>query len=63
MNADKELVTSGLACVDLTPDMKKSHFGHRGNEILKVINDDPGIPDEVPAWCGLTGVHYWMCQK
>jgi hypothetical protein len=30
MNADKELVTSGLAGVNFTPDMKKSHFGHRG---------------------------------
>lgn len=55
MKADKELVASGLACLNLTPDIKKAISPMQPNEILKVINDDPASRVGIPAWCRLTG--------
>jgi TusA-related sulfurtransferase len=55
MKSDKELVASGLACTNLTPDIKKAISSMQGNEILKVFNDDPASRLGVPAWCRLTG--------
>ncbi|HLG40019.1 MAG TPA: sulfurtransferase TusA family protein [Chitinophagaceae bacterium] len=55
MKSDKELIASGLACVNLTPDIKKTISSMQGNEILKVTNDDPASRLGVPAWCRLTG--------
>lgn len=55
MNADKELMASGLACVSLTPNIKKAISSMQGNEVLKVFNDDPASRHGVPAWCRLTG--------
>lgn len=55
MKADKELLASGLACLNLTPDIKKAISPMQPNEILKVINDDPSSRVGIPAWCRLTG--------
>lgn len=55
MKADKELLASGLACLTLTPDIKKAISPMQPNEILKVINDDPASRVGIPAWCRLTG--------
>ena len=55
MNADKELMASGLACVSLTPNIKEAMSSMQGNEVLKVFNDDPASRHGVPAWCRLTG--------
>lgn len=55
MNADKELGASGLACVTLTPNIKVAISSMHGNEVLRVINDDPASREGVPAWCRLTG--------
>ena len=55
MKSDKELVASGLACLTLTPDIKKAISAMQPNEILKVTNDDPASRLGVPAWCRLTG--------
>jgi tRNA 2-thiouridine synthesizing protein A len=55
MNADKELVASGMACVNLTPNIKQAISSMQGSEVLKVLNDDPASREGVPAWCRLTG--------
>ena len=55
MKADKELVASGLACLNLTPDIKKAISPLEPGQILKVINDDPASRVGIPAWCRLTG--------
>ena len=55
MKADKELLASGLACLNLTPDIRKAMSSMEANEILKVTNDDPSSRLGVPAWCRLTG--------
>ena len=55
MNADKELIASGLACVNLTPNIKQAISSMQGSEVLKVFNDDPASREGIPAWCRLTG--------
>jgi TusA-related sulfurtransferase len=55
MNTDKELIASGLACVNLTPNIKQAISSMQGSEVLKVFNDDPASREGVPAWCRLTG--------
>ncbi len=55
MIADKELKASGMACVNLTPNIKQAISSMQGNEILMVYNDDPASREGVPAWCRLTG--------
>jgi tRNA 2-thiouridine synthesizing protein A len=55
MNAEKELIASGMACVNLTPNIKKAISSMQGSEVLKVFSDDPASREGVPAWCRLTG--------
>ncbi len=55
MIADKELKASGMACVNLTPNIKQAISSMQGNEVLMVYNDDPASREGVPAWCRLTG--------
>ena len=55
MKADKELQAAGLACLNLTPDIKKAISPMQPNEILKVMSDDPASRVGIPAWCRLTG--------
>jgi len=55
MKSDKELIAAGLACTNLTPDIKKTISSMQGKEVLKVVNDDPASRHGIPAWCRLTG--------
>jgi len=55
MNADKELKASGMACINLTPNIKQAISSMQSSEVLKVFNDDPAAREGVPAWCRLTG--------
>ena len=55
MNTDKELIASGMACINLTPNIKQAISSMQGSEVLKVFNDDPAAREGVPAWCRLTG--------
>ena len=55
MNADKELDATGLSCpmpiVKLAQQMKAMDAG----EVLRLVADDPGSREDVPAWCRRTG--------
>ena len=55
MNTDKELIASGMACVNLTPTIKQTISSMEGGEVLEVFSDDPASREGVPAWCRLTG--------
>jgi tRNA 2-thiouridine synthesizing protein A len=55
MKSDKELEAAGLACANLTPDIKKAISAMQPDEVLKVYNDDQSSRIGVPAWCRLTG--------
>jgi len=55
MNVDKELKASGMACVNLTPNIKLAISSMQSNGMLLVYNDDTASREGVPAWCRLTG--------
>ncbi len=55
MKADKEFKASGMACVNLTPEIRNAMKEISGGQILEVFNDDPASRAGVPAWCRLTG--------
>ncbi|MBI3511352.1 MAG: sulfurtransferase TusA family protein [Bacteroidetes bacterium] len=55
MKADKEINAKGLACVNLTPEIKIAMKEILPQQVLGVFNDDPASRVGVPAWCRLTG--------
>ena len=55
MKADKTLEASGLACLNLTPEIKKAITEIQPKEVIEVFNDDPASRLGNPAWCRLTG--------
>ena len=59
---DKELNALGLACINLTPEIKKAMTDLQPAEIIKVFSDDPASRAGVPAWCRLTG-HTLLATK
>lgn len=55
MQATKNLKATGLACITLTPEIKKAMSTMQSNEVLEVFSDDPASREGIPAWCRLTG--------
>ncbi len=55
MEADKHLKAEGLACVNLTPEIKIAMKDLQPAQVLEVFNDDPASRLGIPAWCRLTG--------
>lgn len=55
MKADKNLKASGLACINLTPEIKKALSDMQYQEVLEVFSDDPASREGIPAWCRITG--------
>ena len=55
MTADITLRASGLACVNLTPEIKKAMTEIHPRQVIEIFNDDPASRIGIPAWCRLTG--------
>lgn len=55
MKVDKNLIATGLACITLTPEIKKAMTGMQSGEVLEVFSDDSASREGIPAWCRLTG--------
>ena len=55
MKTDKELKALGLACINLTPEIKTALSELQPAQVIKVHNDDPASRIGIPAWCRLTG--------
>jgi tRNA 2-thiouridine synthesizing protein A len=52
---DQILDAAGNACVDLTPQIKKTISPMESGQVLEVLSDDPAAREGVPAWSRLTG--------
>ena len=63
MNFDVELDTLGFQCpvpiVKTNKKMKELQVG----QVLKVISDDLGIKEDMPAWCKATGNEFLGCEE
>lgn len=55
MKADKNLQAIGIACINLTPQIKKAMSEIQSQQVLEVFSDDPASREGIPAWCRLTG--------
>lgn len=48
------LAAPGLACITLTPLIRRTIAELDGGEVLEVQTDDPAAREGIPAWCRLT---------
>ena len=48
------LKAPGLACISLTPLIKKTIRTLEPGDVLEVRTDDPAAREGIPAWCRLT---------
>jgi tRNA 2-thiouridine synthesizing protein A len=55
MQADKQLKAAGMACINLTPEIKKALSDMNSAQVLEVFSDDSAAREGIPAWCRLTG--------
>ena len=44
----------GVACISLTPLVKRTIAELEGGQVLEVHTDDPAAREGIPAWCRLT---------
>jgi len=60
-----------MGCGDLVLELRLKLKGMPPGSVLRVTATDPGAPEDLPAWCRLTGnglvearhPHYWIKRK
>jgi tRNA 2-thiouridine synthesizing protein A len=52
---DAEWDAGDLGCGDLVLELRMRMKAMAGGAVLKLTARDPGAPQDLPAWCGLTG--------
>ncbi len=70
-SADAEWDAGDLGCGDLVLELRLRLHPMRPGNILKLTARDPGAPEDLPAWCRLTGhtllfsqhPEYWIQRK
>lgn len=50
---------TGLLCVTLLLRLRKEIDGAQPGTVVHVIATDPAAPLDLPAWCHMTGHHYY----
>jgi tRNA 2-thiouridine synthesizing protein A len=53
--ADAEWDAGDLGCGDLVLELRTRLNALAGGQLLRLTARDPGAPQDLPAWCGLTG--------
>ena len=60
MNFDHEWNAGELGCGDLVLELRR-RLREAPGQVFKVIALDLGAPEDIPAWCGMTG-HELLAQ-
>lgn len=68
---DVEWDAGDIGCGDLVLDLRAKLMEMDPGKVLKLTARDPGAPEDIPAWCGLTGHRllaakhplYWIRKK
>lgn len=71
LSADAQWNAGDLGCGDLVLELRLRLQPMKSGEILKLTARDPGAPEDLPAWCRLTGhallfaqhPEYWIQRK
>lgn len=61
-SADVEWDAGDLGCGELVLELRMRMGAMRPGEILRLIARDPGAPQDMPAWCRMTG-HTLVSQQ
>ncbi len=69
--ADAEWDAGDMGCGELVLELRLRLKAMAPGSILKLIARDPGAPEDLPAWCGMTGhtlltahhPEYWIRRK
>lgn len=68
---DQEWNAGDLGCGDLVLELRFRLKAMKPKQVLKLTATDPGAPEDIPAWCDLTGnkllkaekPHYYIQRK
>ncbi len=52
---DHEWDAGDMACGDLVLQLRRRLQDIRPGQVLAVLARDPGAPEDIPAWCRMTG--------
>lgn len=71
MHHDEEWDAGELGCGELIFELKMKLSALSPGQVLLVTSRDAGAPEEIPAWCGMTGhalvaaehPRYWIRRK
>jgi tRNA 2-thiouridine synthesizing protein A len=55
VKADAEWNAGDLGCGDLMLELRIRVQSLKPGQVLKIVAADLGAPEDLPAWCGLTG--------
>lgn len=68
---DAEWDAGAMGCGDLVMELRTRLLAMRPGQVLRLSARDPGAPEDLPAWCRLTGHGllaarhplYWIRRK
>ena len=61
-SADVEWDAGDLGCGELVLELRMRLTAMRPGQVLRLISRDPGAPQDMPAWCRMTG-HTLVSQQ
>jgi tRNA 2-thiouridine synthesizing protein A len=61
-HADEVWDAGDTGCGDLLLGLRMRVARMRAGQVLRLVARDPGAPEDIPAWCRLTG-HTLIAQK
>lgn len=64
MNEECELVwdAGNMGCGELVLELRFKMAELKPGAVIKLTARDPGAPEDLPAWCGLTGHRLVKCE-
>lgn len=54
-HADEEWDAGAMGCGELVLELRMRMFHLRPGQVFRLIASDPGAPEDLPAWCRMTG--------
>ena len=60
--SDAEWDAGDMSCGDLVMELRRRLRAMAAGKVLRVVASDPGAPEDLPAWCRLTG-HSLLAQR
>ena len=63
MEISKTIDAVGLFCPMPIVRLKKEMEQVERNQVVELLADDPGVMEDVPAWCKDTGNHCLLIEK